>query len=202
MNDDQRFASFWEWFGANEARFREAYDDGDVESLDALISREVDALAIGIGWEMGPHSLPDHSFVLSPGRRGRVEICRKIVGVAPELPGWRFFAGKPAKDLLSLTVQVEGTAVCADNWRYRLTSYGGREFVDIEIFYEEVDAPPPDLEELACELLVESLLGELVSLERVGYIDYACVDRVSGIERTSEFRFLRKQLDDVLAPLH
>jgi hypothetical protein len=126
----------------------------------------------------------------------------KIVDVAPDLPGWRFFAGKPAKDLLSLTIEVEGTEVCADNWRYRDRAYNCGEFVDLEIFYEAADAPPSDVESIACELIVESLLGELMSLERVGDIDYTCVKCVAEVERTMEFRFLRRQLDDLLVPLH
>lgn len=202
MSDDQRFTTFWDWFRVNEAAIRAAYDQGEVQRLDTLISEKVDALAAsGIGWEIGPYFLPDHSFVLSPGKRERIEICRAIVAAAPKLPGWRFFAGKPAKDLLSLTIEVEGAEVCADNWHYRLTSYGGGEFVDLEIFYEAADAPPPDKEGVACELLVESLLGELMSLERVGYIDHSCVPRVSEVGRTTEFRFLKVNLDEVLAPI-
>lgn len=202
MRDDQRFTMFWDWFRANETAIHAAYDQGEVERLDTLISERVDALASGIGWEIGPYFLPDHSFVLSPGKRERIEICRAIVAAAPDIPGWRFFAGKPAKDLLSLTIEVEGTEVCADNWHYRVTSYGGGEFVDLEIFYEKADAPPPKKEELACELLVESLLGELMSLERVGYIDHSCVHRVSEVERATEFRFLKMHLYEVLAPIH
>lgn len=202
MTDAQRFEKFWDWFRANETALRVAYDEGDFDRLDALVSGRVDALTIDIGWEMGPYALPDHSFVLSPGNRESIAICREIVDVAPDLPGWRFFAGKPAKDLLSLTIEVEGTKVCADNWRYRLTSYNGGEFVDLEIFFEAADAPPPEIENIACELLVESLLGELMSLERVGDIDYTCVDSVAEVERTTGFRFLKRQLDEILAPLH
>ena len=202
MTDDQSFSSFWAWFRANETALRVAYDESDSDRLDGLISGRVDALASGIGWEMGPYALPCHSFVFSPGERARIEICRAIVDAAPEMPGWRFFAGKPAKDLLSLTIEIEGAEVCADNWRYRLTSYNGGEFVDLEIFFEEAEAPPPGNEGKACELLVESLLGELMSLERVGYIHSSCVARVSEVERSTEFRFLKKQLDEVLAPIH
>ena len=202
MTDALRFASFWNWFRVNEAALREAYDEGEVERLDALISGRVGALASGIGWEMGPYSLPDHGFVISPGKRERIEICRAIVDAAPKLPGWRFFAGKPAKDLLSLTIEVDGIEVCADNWHYKLTSHRGGEFVDLEIFYEAADAPPPEKEGIACELLVESLLGELTSMERVGYIDFSCVGQISEVERSTELRFLRRHLDDALAPIH
>lgn len=198
----QRFAEFWNWFRANETVLRKAYDEGEVECLDALISARVDALDSGLGWEMGPYSLPDYAFVISPGKRERIGICRAIVDVAPELPGWRFFSGKPAKDLVSLTVEVDGGEVCADNWHYRLVSYGGGEFVDVEIFYEAADAPPPQREGIACELLVQSLLGELMSLERVGRIDFASVDHVREVERTTPLRFLRRHLDDVLSPIN
>jgi hypothetical protein len=202
MPEGQHMNDFWVWFSRVETKLRKAYEEGDIDRLEALISGRLDALASGIGWEMGPYALPHHSFVISPGNRERIEICKAIVDCAPALPGWRFFAGKPAKDLLSLTIDVDGAEVCADNWRYRLTSYNGGEFVDLEIFFEADDAPPSEKEDIACELLVESLLGELVSLERVGYIENSRVDRVSDVERTAELRFLKEQLDEVLAPFH
>jgi hypothetical protein len=168
--------------------------------LDALLSAEVEDAVPGAGWEMGPYALPLNALVFSPGVRERVAACRDLVCAAPDIPGWKFFPAKPPKEMASLTVLVDGHEVCADRWRYRMISYGGGEFVDLEIFYEEADSPEPVDVELATELLIEALVGEMISLERIGDIETSCVPDVGAVDRATPLRFLRKHLDQVLAP--
>jgi hypothetical protein len=192
---------FWEWFQANEGRIARAYENGDLEVLDSMLSDRVAQSAGGAGWEIGPYALPLNALVISPGKRERVAACRDLVKVAPALPGWSFYAGKPAKELRSLTVEVGGRTVCADDWRYRLTSYGGGEFVDLELFYEDHDSPAPSEAELASELLVEALLGEAVALERVGLIEPSLVAKIDAVDRATPLRYLKEHLNEVLAPL-
>lgn len=55
---------FWSWFIENERFLREAYDEGDADGLDKLLSPRVRQVAKGLGWEMGPYSLPSHTLVL------------------------------------------------------------------------------------------------------------------------------------------
>lgn len=202
MFDSEQIAQFWAWFEANESQLRFAYDNKDAKGLDRLINPRVQAVAAGCGWEIGPYSLPDHSFVISPGSKERAHVSRRIVESAPQIAGWRFFAGKPAKDLLSLTFVIEESEVCADNWRYRLTSYNKGEFVDVDIFFESGDAPTSGSESFACELVIESMIGELLSLERVGYVKHHCVKNVVDAENSTPMRFLKPHLDEVLSPVH
>lgn len=65
---------------------------------------------------------------------------------------------------------------------------------------EEADSPEPADADLAAELLLEALVGEMVSLERVGDVEASCVPDVCAVERATPLRFLRKHLDQVLAP--
>lgn len=192
--------AFWTWFQANEPVLQRAYDDGDTATLDALLSPKVEEVVPGAGWEMGPYALPSNALVFSPGVREKVAACRDLVRAAPEIAGWTFFPAKPPKELTSLVVHVDGHEVCADRWHYRMTSYGGGEFVDLELFYEEADSPEPADADLATELLLEALVGEMVSLERIGDIEASCVPDVRAVERATPLRFLRKHLDQVLAP--
>lgn len=200
MSDTDAIAVFWSWFAANEERLRRAYDCGDTDCLDVLLSPPLRDLAPDLGWEIGPYALPEYSFVLSPGGRKLVELTRRIVELAPRVPGWRVFAGKPPKDLLSLTFERGDVEVCADNWRYRLTSQNRGEFVDIEVFFEKADAPPDGEESFLCELVLEALVGELVSLERIGDVTHKCVADVSAVERATPMRHLKEHLCGVLAP--
>jgi hypothetical protein len=191
---------FWVWFQAHEPAIRRAYENGDTAALDALLSPKVEEAVPGAGWELGPYALPLNALVFSPGVRERIAACRDLVRAAPEVAGWTFFPAKPPKALTSLVVHVDGHEVCADRWSYRMTAYGGGEFVDLEIFFEETDSPEPADVELATELVVESLVGEMVSLERIGSIDTFCVPDVGAVERATPLRFLGKHLDEVLIP--
>lgn len=191
--------AFWSWFSATEARIREAYDAGAGDRLDQLISPAVAKLSPRLGWELGPYALPKYAFVISPTCREDVPIARQVSEAAPQLAAWAIFCGKPPKDLANLEFDVEGAAVFCDEWRYRMTSYNGGEFVDLEIFFEERVAPPKGKEELLCELLVEALVGQTVSLERIGRIDHVQVSDVEQIDRATPMRYLRSHLDEVLA---
>lgn len=192
---------FWNWFQKHESEIRRAYAQGDGSRLDELLSARVANAADGAGWEIGPYALPMHAFVLAPGGTGRIDACRTLVKAAPPVPGWRFFEAKPPKDMPSLRIDIEGHEVCADRWFYRLTSYRGGEFVDIEIFFEEDDSPSPADADLASLLLVEALVGELVFLQRVGRIEPSCVVSVDKLDRATPLRFLKPHLDDILLPL-
>lgn len=193
--------SFWQWFVHHEAQTRSAYDRGDIEQLDALLSNRVADVADGSGWEVGPYALPGYSLVLAPGASERVAVCRRVVGAAPAIDGWSFFAGCPPKDMLSLELEIDGTMVRCDAWHFRLTSYNRGEFVGLDIYFEPSDAPPIGKEDYTCELLVKSLVGESVSLERVGYIQYHCVESVDRVEHSTLMKFLRPQLEQILSPM-
>jgi hypothetical protein len=198
----QEILLFWSWFQKNEATLRQAYDNDDFSTLENLIANKVESLNPEFGWEMGPYSLPDYSFIFSPGSRFLINETRKVIDAAPNLAGWKFFAGKPPKELLSLTFEIEEVEICADNWRYRLTSYNKGEFVDIEIFFENADAPPASKQQIFGELVIESIVGEVVSLDRIGDISYSCVDTYADIQGATSIQQLKKHLDEVLARIH
>lgn len=112
---------------------------------------------------------------------------------------WTIYCDKPPKDLSKLIIEVHGAEVCCDDWRYRMTAYNNGEFVDHEIFFEESTAPPDGKEDVLCELLVEALVGQAISLERIGCIDNSGVPDVEQVDRATPMRHLRRHLDDVLS---
>ncbi|TFZ06344.1 hypothetical protein EZ313_06775 [Ramlibacter henchirensis] len=192
---------FWEWFQEHEPEIRHAYLQADTSHLDDLLSLRVANATSGAGWEIGPYALPSHAFVFSPGNADRISACRELVDAAPDIPTWRFFHAKPAKDLTSLRIEVGAHEICAERWYYRLTSYRAGEFVDVELLFEEADSPSPADAVLAGELLLEALLGELVFLQRVGRIEPNCVPSLAKLDRATPLRYLRRHLDSILKPL-
>jgi hypothetical protein len=191
---------FWSWFVENEEKIRKAYDADSEDLLVALISPALSEVSDRLGWELGPYALPNYSFVISPECREDVALARRVAEAAPEIDCWTIFCGKPPKDLTSLTFEVAGREICCDDWRYRMTSYNRGEFVDLEIFFEEANAPPAGEEMVVCELAVEALVGQAVSLERVGDIEHCLVSSAEEISKTSPMRHLKEHLERVLSP--
>lgn len=200
--DRSTVVAFWSWFLDNEARIRLAYDAGSPEGLDQLISPGVSKLSLRLDWELGPYALPKYAFVLAPKSREDVAIARQVAEAAPQMDQWTIYCGKPPKDLSKLIFKVDGAEVCCDDWRYRMTAYNNGEFVDLEIFFEKRTAPPDGQEDVLCKLLVEALVGQTLSLERVGCVDSSEVPNVEQVDSATPMRYLRPHLDDVLSASH
>jgi len=191
---------FWRWFVAHDKDVRDACESRNTSWLDAELSARVERIAQGTSWEIGPYSLPDNAFVLSPGTRKELAAVKAAVARAPRVSGWHFIACKPPKDLLSLTFELENVPTNADSWVYRMTSYNGGEFADLEIFFEPSAAPSQGKEAALCELVVEALLGEELRLDRIGAITPVSVPDVRAIENTTAMKHLRSHLIEVLGP--
>jgi hypothetical protein len=194
-----RVDEFWRWFVAHDKDVREAYESRNTSWLDAELSARVERIARGTSWEIGPYSLPHNTLVLSPGTCKELAAVKAAVARAPRVGGWHFIACKPPKDLLSLTFELENVSANADSWVYRMTSYNGGEFADLEIFFEPSEAPSFGKEATFCELVVEALVGEELRLERIGAITPVSVPDVRAIENTTAMKHLRPHLIEVLS---
>jgi len=201
MTKNDPATTLWAFFSSNASKIAAAYDSKNYGWLDEKLSPLVKAISQNINWELGPYHHPDNTFVLSPGIRKNLVVTRAVIAQAPSIPGWFFEPAKPAKELLSLFFEAEGFSVCGDTWKYRLTSYNGGEFVDIEVFYDPSTSPPTTHERMFCERVIEAILGEELRLDRVGYITPTLVPDVSSVEKATDIRYLKEHLGEVLAPI-
>ena len=193
-------SELWFWFATNAEVIRDAYNRCDERWLESEISPRIEQITEDMSWEIGPYGHPHEVFVLSPTTRANLPVARRVVAAAPTLEGWRFLAAKPPKELLSLEFLAVGVSINADHWRYQLTAYNNGAFVDIEILFDQASAPPGEHVHLFCELVVEALIGEEIRLERVGYITPKIVDDASAIEKITPISYLRRHLEQILAP--
>jgi len=200
MNSANPIAEFWSWFQTHADQIRQAYGDGDKTWLDEHISPRVRRIQKSLNWEIGPYHNSEDTFVLSPTIRANLTITRDAVAQAPQIPGWHFAPVKPEKELTSLVFSVADSTICADNWRYHLTSYNDGEFVDIELLIDSNSGFPASQENLFSELVVESLIGEECRLDRVGYISPKIVKDNTCSDRATPIRHLKAHLSQVLTP--
>lgn len=194
MSDSQVIRDFWLWFASNLDPITNAYNSSDANWLRTNVSPRIKTLGSPINWEIGPYHDPDYTFVFSPTIRENLPLTRSIVDAAPEIDRWHFLHAKPPKVLQNLHFDSDGHSVSADNWLYTLTAYNAGEFVDIDLY---LDAPIPS-NKMFSELVVESMLGEEVRLDRVGYITPHVADAVP--DNVTPIQHLKDHLDDVLAP--
>ena len=200
MTEDNRITEFWSWFSDSAGTLLDAYENGNTDWLNSHPSSRVRKLGAKLNWEIGPYYHPEKTFVLSPTIRANLPLTRTTIARAPRLDGWRFLHAKPRKDLTSLRYEANGHSVNADEWLYRMTTYNGGEFVDIELFSPGADDLPTGHEQLFCELAVESLIGEELRLDRVGYLQPCLLAADTDSGGLTELQHLYDHLLSVLDP--
>lgn len=192
-------ARFWTWFAENQHDVSKAYSNSDHDWLVANISRRIRNFSDSVNWEIGPYNLPDKTFVLSPTIRDNLPLTRAAVKIAPELSGWRFLHAKPRKQLQRLIFQSHGCTVDAESWHYQLVSYNKGEFVDV-LLYINAEGFPLAHDQLFAELVVESLVGEELRLDRIGFIQPSIIENTEQLDRATPIRYLHEHLLTVLTP--
>lgn len=197
MKTQPAVTQFWQWFAENHDNVSNAYNTSDYKWLAANISHRIRELGDSLNWEIGPYNFPDKTFVLSPTIRENLRLTRAAVKIAPKLSGWRFLHAKPRKELNRLVFQSRGCTVDAEGWQYQLVSYNNGEFVDL-MLYINAKGFPSAHDQLFAELVVESLVGEELRLDRVGFVQPNIIEKTEQVENATPIRYLHDHLLTVL----
>jgi hypothetical protein len=156
--------AFWEWFQGVHDSFGDQFENS---ALISELDRRVNELG-DFAWEVGPGHVAPNALAISPGGdRDRLVLAREVVMRAPHVPGWEFFAGKPAKGWMPrFTVDgPDGVAVDvdADAWRYVVRHERGSRVILVEA--NNLPTLPTSYRRWAAEILLDSILGEELRLE-------------------------------------
>lgn len=170
MINDKKIQAFWQWFRSVASDFEKSLNDPVLlAKLDAQIAELGD-----FAWEIGPGQRTDYALTISPGGdRELLSRTQEIVGIAPAIAAWEFFAAKPPKqwDPVFSFENSDGREVHIDatKWRYVLLKYPDGM---LEILIEA-----PNLQELreedqllAAEIVLDGFMGEQNRLELVDEI--------------------------------
>lgn len=117
-SDADLIHAFWQWFSTVAPQL--AQPQPPLALIDELTARLQDGLAVP-GWEIGPALRPGASrmFALSPeGDAELLEVTGEIVDAAPALPGWEFYAARPARPGAPLRFTMGDVEVDASGWRF------------------------------------------------------------------------------------
>ncbi len=86
---------FWNWFAANERRFRDLEGPNEEALLDEILER-ITRVDPNLYFEIGlPDDGPLEFVVTAQGDAALFPKVRELVGVAPNIPGWNIVGPKP-----------------------------------------------------------------------------------------------------------
>jgi hypothetical protein len=114
-------SQFWKWFAENNV----VLGHKDVpESLVAQLEEHLFAID-RFDWEIGPGSVRQHRFSLSPcGDIEKLTLTQTIVKAAPSLDGWEFYSAKqPREWMLSFSLMADNLPVEIDAKLWEIVVY-------------------------------------------------------------------------------
>ena len=182
---------FWEWFVKHERQFREI---SDPVATRELLDNQV--LQFGIfSWEIGVGGSKPHSFTISPN--GDAKMLRRseaIVGEAPDLPDWEFFAAKRAENWDFIFKMFDSTmlqqTINATEWKY-LLEMEEEQKLKVIFYAENIDFLDADDKLSAADFVLNQTIGEMDKIyyiDEVSLIEVLDENQAEGLKTMSEFK--------------
>jgi hypothetical protein len=167
-----RLQGFWSWFSIESPNLADLVERCNTRALADLLQANIDSLACGFGWEIGP--LDNEGFYLAltlNGERKLIKLAELVVDSAPLIKGWKFLVGKPARESdneFSL-INEHGDKVNLDisDWTYILTAYDNNSFFDINFLVDTLPNLDANAKKQAAFLVADMKLGERFALETI-----------------------------------
>jgi hypothetical protein len=154
---DRAIAEFWEWFRSNAPRFADgrAIEHRAIGELAAKLGK----IHKGLVFQLDTHSDSPTLEVSADGIRELFPVVRKVVGSAPEVPGWNVVAFRqPARDPSELQLEFNGVKIEPSDIAFVCRSSGNRARVVIFAPTYEPEVPREMIG--AVFILLDATLGE------------------------------------------
>lgn len=190
-----RVEVFWEWFATHEEELRGIRTGHEpiIKPLRAALRR----YCRGLTWECSVGNVEPKEFIVSAeGNRKLFPAVKRLVGAAPDIPGWTFLALRQPKWPLGLdflSTPAGSTLNLSDIWF--IAKQRGRRYALIIGIKDLTEANDGDLTSGSL-MLIDALLGEQVVATRIRKIGWVALPPNPEL---ADFRPLRT-LPDLLAP--
>ena len=181
LKEGEQEREFWEWFAANEARYRVFVPGGpERDALFAELTRRLGRVRRGVRFAFDAPDQTDsddggaqRELVLSAdGNRDLFPAVRRLADAAPvsALPGWKVVAFRPrVPDLAGVALLLGETVIGADDLWLALKPRGDR--IDLDLYLRGLlEASEREIQK-ACLLLLDYALGEYDVGTKVGALD-------------------------------
>lgn len=194
---DENIMAFWTWFQRIADELAESFESPRLlNELDAHVSQLGD-----VSWELGPGSHAENALAISPdGAADLLPLTRRIVSLAPQIPGWEFLPARPAR-VPHFTFSITSTSgqmidVDAHKWRYVLYRFPDGSF---DIVLEQVGLLPDSADDryMAAVTFLDGLLGEASRLARIRDVEPVDALTVEQAQKANPVTVLRDHLDSL-----
>jgi hypothetical protein len=195
MADNQATSSelvhgFWRWFAEHAAELHELMPGAQ---LWDEFERRLRSFDIS-NWEIGPalREKGKSMLALSPaGCLNRLHRIDELVRLAPDIPGWEVYAGKPPKCWeRRFEWSSKRIAIDASNWRLSIYRYNDGLF-ELALLNPGMKSLSDDERERIATFVVESEIGErsfMSYIYRVSIEDKPTAEQIQNAIGISELR--------------
>ncbi len=157
-------SEFWNWFGQNEAAFKRiVFENGNVQQdfLGAVVGK-LQLLQNGIWLLAGVAEGPIIELVLTAeGMVKLFPVIDTIIAAAPQIPGWKFTALKPAVPNVGWNIKMGNYEFSAEKLNFYVNEHDSMpDLIDIAVFYDDFNASENDLMHNGVFMYIDNLLGE------------------------------------------
>jgi hypothetical protein len=195
---DRDIDAFFQWFSSNAAALMRASENPEVV---AKLNEWVDVLNPNFAWEIGPGSIAEWSFSLSPdGDETLSAAVRYVIARAPQVPEWEFHAFRQPRDALPIVdlTTMEGTVqIDATDAEYALLRAKDGTFDMVVMLPAAKRLRPGDQGALAV-LLLDGLIGEEARMSLIKNVEFVQEFEPRYRGRTTNIKHLKNHLNQLM----
>jgi hypothetical protein len=170
-----RTTRFWGWFRQNAGRIESLYDRGNLEELSSMMNLQLDAVAPGLAWEVGPGKRMEYSLTISAEGNSKLRsIVNEILRRAPKIRGWEFYGFKQRRPApRAINLPERGLRVSTENWQFVPEEDRRRGRIHVTVLDDQLAEIGKQAALRAVSLFLDALLGEETVEEWLGQISVA-----------------------------
>ncbi|HEX6431514.1 MAG TPA: DUF695 domain-containing protein [Niastella sp.] len=159
------YTDFWTWFQLNESTFLDTVKNRSRIEKDFLnkLSPKLGELTDGLFFLTGMNDDNIAELIFTPdGNIKKIAFVEELVQAAPELPGWKFIACKPAFDQAGMRIKMDEYVFEKDNLFFYSNDHPDYpDEIDITIVYSDFYYLDEATIVNGTHIFIDNLLGEL-----------------------------------------
>lgn len=165
------YDDFWMWFQKHEKTFFNAVDKGDHIERDFFtkLSPKLQELRDGFFYITGMFDENTAELVLTAdGTIKNMVFVEELVNAAPNIPGWKFTALKPALDIKNVRVEMAGHVFDSDTLSFYSNDH--REYpdeIDITVVHKDFNEENRSAITNGIYIFLDNYIGELNSVTTI-----------------------------------
>jgi uncharacterized protein DUF695 len=195
--NSQAITDFWSWWEAQGAMDTAmAIVDGRPERMVPELSKRVNAIQLGLAWELGPGRENTHVLVVSArGDASLRGVARRWRRAAPAADGlWEYSDSRfPAADPSVVTLTLGETAIDVASATASARVSGAD--LDVAVYHPAFAGLPEDQRQLATMLMLDTVLGEAAVETWVGSIETSTEQSLDPVPLTG-LRSVARELEE------